>query len=308
MKRKVLITKKLPSIAKELLSEKFEVYENLSEELSSTDKISAVREYDAILSTIPDVFNKDILSHSQKLMVISNYAVGLDNIDVSYANEKNIAVYNLPDVVTNSTAELGFALLLSLIKKICPASKFVREDKWKKIQLDIFVGEELFGKTFGIIGFGRIGRAAAKIAAGFGMRVIFYHRRQIQLDGINASQVSLDKLLNDSNYISIHLPLTKETHNFIDIAKFEKMKKKPVLVNMARGGVVNTQDLVKALEKGYVSGAALDVVDPEPISGKHKLCSLSNCIIVPHIGTATKECREQMAKMAALNIINHFEY
>ena len=301
--KKIFITRCLPSIAKELLSRHFAVDENTENKpISSDELLGVVKEYDAVLSTIVDKFTKEVLNNS-KIEVISNYAVGLDNIDLISAKERGIAVYNTPDVVTNSTADLTFALLLSFIRKISSAQNFVKENKWSSWDPELFLGEELSGKTFGIIGFGKIGKAVAKRAESFGLKVIYYNRSKVDSD---YKLVELDYLLENSDYVSIHIPLTPETKKFINSSAFDKMKKKPILLNMARGSIVDTEALLSALKTGKIRGACLDVADPEPLSSAHELCHLENCLIVPHIGTATLECRHNMAKLAAENIINHF--
>lgn len=306
--KRVFIARNIPSIARKILSENFQVYVNESKELPKQELFEVVKNYDAILSTIPDILNKEVLSKAENLKVISNYAVGLDNIDVEYAKTRGIAVFNLPDIVTNSTADLTFAIFLSLVRKICAAREYVKKDLWKAVDPDIFVGEELAGKTFGIIGFGRIGKAVARRALGFGMKVIFSHVREISqeesLDG--CIQVSKNFLLESSDYISLHVPLNSSTRYLVNLELIKKMKKKPIIINVARGCVVNTDHLYEALSQGYIRGAALDVTDPEPLSGNHPLCSFENCLIVPHIGSATIDCRYEMAKKAAENITNFF--
>jgi len=311
--KRIFITRRLPPIAKDVLSEYFEVDENnKNEALPEENLLNAVSEYDGILSTVCDNFTPEVLgkaSDSGKLKVISNYAMGLDNIDIGFAESKGIKTYNVPDVVTNSTAEHTFALLLSLIRKIPEARNFVRENKWKEWDPELFLGEELNGKTFGIIGYGKIGKAVARCAIGFGLNIIFFNRSRVDIEPElrdKTKQVSLEHLLKESDYISLHVPLTEQTKAMINLNIIKKMSKKPILLNLARGGVIDTDDLVSALKLKLIRGAVLDVTSPEPIDGKHPICNFDNCIVVPHIGTATKECRYAMAKSAAENIINHF--
>ena len=305
---KVYITRRLPAIAGEMLSRHFIVEgSDNNKPLESSILRDVVADHDAVLSTVTEIFDREILDVRGRLSVISNYAVGLDNIDVQYAQSKNITVYNTPDVVTESTADHTLALLLALIRIIAPARDFVRADKWRAWDPELFLGEELCSKTLGIIGFGKIGKAVAKRAAGFGLRIIYYdHSPQDFADRIDCRQVELDELLRLSDYISIHLPLTEETVNFIDASMIDRMERKPVLLNMARGGIVETDALLEALNSGKIRGAGLDVTAPEPLSGTHPLCQFDNCLIVPHIGTATVECRRNMAALAAQNIIDHF--
>ncbi|HSW87523.1 MAG TPA: D-glycerate dehydrogenase [Rhabdochlamydiaceae bacterium] len=307
--KRVLITKQIQPVAKELLLNHFSVDENTTDDFLSVDALrQAVQQYDGILSLIPDQFDADVLSNATRLKVIANLAIGLDNIDVDYAKKKGIAVYNLPDVVTDSTADLTFALFLALIRKIPQAQKFVLENLWKGWEPNLFLGEELKGKIFGIAGFGKIGQAVARRALGFDLKVIVYNRSPIKGEPSLTSsvkQVEWDEFLRESDYISLHVPLTKETDGLIDLEAIKRMSKKPVLINMARGAVIDTQSLVFALQEGLVRGAALDVTSPEPIPATHPLCMMEHCLILPHIGSATIECRTKMAQKAAENLINH---
>lgn len=308
---RVYITRKIPGNAKEILSRFFEVDEfEKNEQISKQQLKKAVDEYDAVLSMLSDPIDKDVIEHAGRLKVISNYAVGINNIDVEFAKSRGIAVYNTPEEVTESTADFTFAVLLALIRKVPQSRNFVRENKWHAYDPWLFLGEELEGKIFGIIGFGRIGKAVAKRALGFDLNVIFYDKSGLindpDIEG-SAEYADFDYLLESSDYISLHVPLSEDTRGMINIDTIKKMKKKPVLINMARGPVVVTDDIVYALQNGLLRGAALDVTDPEPIPGDHPLCNLENCIVVPHIGTSTVECRNKMAKKAAENIINHFK-
>jgi len=308
--KKVFITRRLPAIAEERLKEKFDVYGSRENEPYPRKLLpEIVGQYDAVLSTVTEKFNKEILKQKGKLTVISNYAVGLDNIDVEFAKSLGIAIYNTKDVVTNSTADLTFSIFLSLIRKILLAQVFIRNDNWKTWDPELFLGEELNGKVFGILGFGKIGQAVARRAFGFDLNIIFTNRSDIDAkycNDIKARCVSFDELLAISDYISIHLPLTDETEGFINMHTINRMEKKPIVLNIARGGIIDTDDLVEALKSGKIRGAGLDVTSPEPLPGDHPLCHLDNCIVVPHIGTATQECRNNMARLAAQNIINHF--
>lgn len=305
--KKVLLTRIFPAIARELLSPHFQVDE-CDKPPSAEELQSAVKKYDGILSSYADVIDANILREATQLKVISNYAVGLDNISVDFARSKGIKIFHLPDVVTQSSADLTFALFLSFIRKIPQAREYVEKGHWQYFDPLVFLGEELCGKTFGIVGFGRIGKAVAKRALGFGLKVIFYNRSQATLEEDlegRVKQVSWDDLLKMADYISLHVPLSQETKGMINLDAMSRMEKKPVLINMARGAVVNTDDLVIALEKGFLRGAALDVTSPEPISSSHPLCMFENCMIIPHIGTATVECRTQMAKLATENLLSY---
>lgn len=308
--KRVFITRRLPSIAAAILRERFAVDENAVNEPCAADKLAAaVADYDAILSTVSEKLDKGILQQRKKLLVISNYAVGLDNIDLAYARANGVAVYNTPDVVTNSSADLTLALLLTLVRKIPYAQEYVRQGRWKEWDPERCLGEELSGKVFGILGFGRIGRAVARRAAGFGMDILYYSR-QAKHDATSTQYTrvaSLEELLGAADYLSVHIPLTDTTRNLINCEMFDKMHKRPVLLNMARGEVVVTDDLVEALRAGKIRGAGLDVVTAECLSRDHPLCQADNVVVVPHIGTATQECRRNMAALAAQNIVKHFQ-
>jgi glyoxylate reductase len=308
--RNVFITRRVPSIAKTNLRRFFDVDESDRNEPYPADKLAdIVAGYDAILSTVSEKIDETVLKRKKKLSVIANYAVGLDNIDVPYAQSVGITVYNTPDVVTNSTADLTFSILLSLIRRIPQAQEFVRQNQWKAWDPELFWGEELSGKVFGILGFGKIGQAVARRAIGFGLDIIYYDIVPKSVDallGMHVKSVGLDELLEKADYISIHLPLTSETKGLIDKRTIGQMKRNPIILNMARGGIVVTEDLVEALRMGHIRGSGLDVVSPEPLSGDHPLCHMDNVLLVPHIGTATRECRIHMAELAAQNIIGHF--
>lgn len=303
--RKIYITRRMPA-AEEILQEHFEVEVNPENRILTRDELKkVVQDYDGILTTLADKLDKEILESSQKLKVIANCAAGLDNVDLEVAKGRKIAVYNVPDATTESTADMTFAILLSLIRKVSEAEAYVKKGLWKTWEPNLFLGEELFNKYYGIIGFGKIGKAVANRALGFGLKVLAFARSKISHPGV--TQVSLEELYQKSHFISLHVPLTAETKGLINKESIQKMDQKPVIINMARGPVIVTEDLVAALKNRTVRGAALDVTDPEPILPSHPLCHLSNCLIVPHIGSATVECRTLLARSAAENLIRYFD-
>lgn len=310
MRPKVLITAKIHPIAKELLSKKFEVTTYEEEILLSKKQLQeAVTIYDGILSTFYDSITKDVLDRATRTRVISNYAVGLDNVDIQQAKKKNIEVFHLPDVVTNSTADITFALLLSWARQIVQSDQYIKKEGWKVPILQRFQGEELYGKTLGILGYGRIGKAVAQRALGFGLKVICAHRREISLqerfEG-KVHQVSVETLYKTVDYLCIHVPLTEETKGMIGKKELKQMKNKPLVLNMARGAVICTEDLLEALKTNQIRGFVADVTDPEPLPKDHPLLQYANCLITPHIGTSTKECRKKMAEIASNYLINFF--
>lgn len=307
---RVFITRELPPIAAEILGAHFEVDQSATSGPLPREKLASVcREYDGIVSTVADTLSAEVLGEGGPLVAISNYAMGVDNVDLAAAAKRNIRVYHLPDVVSNSTADHTFALLLALIRRVPAADAYVRESRWGAWDPAIFVGEELAGKTIGIIGYGRVGRAVARRAIGFDLSVVFVNRSRVEIDEPlrkRVMQVTMDELGASADYVTVHVPLTSETRGLVNLERMKTFTKRPILVNMARGDVVDTDALVTALRSGLLRGAALDVTAPEPIAGDHPLCSLPNCLITPHIGTSTLECRREMARVAALNLLRHF--
>ncbi len=305
--KKILITQELPDPAEQNLARHFSVSIHRGGAISKQELIEAVQNYDGILSMVCDPLDSEVLSYATRLKAISNYGIGLNNIDLEKAQNCGIRVYNLPDIITNSTADLAMALLLAFARKIPEAARYVQEGHWKNVGPMLFLGEELHQKKLGIIGFGRTGKAMVKRALGFGLDVLVYHRSPIDpsFAGL-VSQVSWDDLLVKSDYISLHVSLNPTTQGLIDAEAFSLMEKQPVLINVSRGAVVNTDALVQALKRGQIRGAALDVTDPEPLPSSHPLCSAPNCLIVRHIGTATTDCRRAMGMQAAQHLIDHF--
>lgn len=307
--KKAYITRKIPSVAKEILQHHFLVEENLEGPLSQKQLIHVVQNYEAVLSTLADRFDDEVLRKASSVKAISNYAVGLDNIDTKVASSLGVTIYHLPDIVTSSTADLAMALLLSYEREICQASRYVQSGQWKRWEPLHFLGHEMQEKKMGILGFGRIGQALAKRALSFGMEVNYASRSEkalpAELNG-KVARVPLDQLFSQSDYLCLLVPLTDDTRAMIDLQVFQNMKRNALLINLARGAVVKTDDLVFALTHHLIRGALLDVTDPEPLPLEHPLLKLNNCLIVPHIGTATEECRYQMAKKAALQLVDHF--
>ncbi len=251
------------------------------------------------LLTIP--VTEAMLSRSPHLRVISNMAVGVDNIDVQACTRRRIPVGNTPGVLTEATADLTMALLLSIARNIPRASLDAREGRWKTWSPAGWLGMELIGATLGIVGMGKIGMAVARRALGFGMHVIFSDPELKVLPG--AQQGTLTELLRGSDIITLHAPLTAETRGMINAEALGQMKSSAILINAARGPLVETNALVSALRSQRIAAAALDVTDPEPLPASHPLFDLPNCLIVPHIGSATHETRRKMAELACQNLL-----
>ncbi len=273
---------------------------------SRTELLDRVAGRDALLCLLSDSIDAQVMDVSgPRLKVISNYAVGYDNIDVYAATKRGILVTNTPGVLTETTADLAFALLLAAARRILEGASVVRDGKWTSWGPELLLGRDVYGATLGIIGMGRIGEAMTRRARGFDMDVIYLDHGvdHEELQGA-ARCASLDELLSRADFVSLHVPLTAETRHMIDENALRRMKPSAVLVNTARGAIVDTAALYRALRSGEIAYAALDVTDPEPLPLHHELLSLSNCIVVPHMGSGTIATRGKMAEMAAQNIIS----
>lgn len=261
-------------------------------------------EHDALICTLADRIDRDLLA-SARPQVISNYAVGFDNIDIAAATELNIPVTNTPGVLTNATAEIAWALLMAVSRRIVEADRFVREGRWQGWEPQMLLGTELAGKTIGIVGCGRIGLAVAKRARAFELNVCYHNRRQLD-QAIEREHgltyVELERLLATSDFVSLHMPYTPESHHMFGRAEFRKMKRTAYLINTARGSVVQESELVEALQHGEIAGAGLDVFEQEP-SVHHGLLALPNVVLAPHLGSATLETRTKMAETAVENAL-----
>jgi len=305
-KPKVLVTRNIPKEGLMELFEKCQVdYHDSNELLPKEELYRRVGAIDGLLAVGIKV-NEELFSHASKLKVVSNYGVGYDNIDLKAAARRGIMVTNTPDVVTEATAELAFGLMLAVARRIAEADRILRFKKPYRWGPMAMLGTELFGKTLGIIGYGRIGKALARRAKASGMRVIYYKRnpRKEEQDlEDNCHYRSLEEVLAESDVISIHVPYTVDTFHLIDNEKLLKMKKGAILINTARGPVVDEEALVKALERGHLKGAGLDVFEKEP-KIHPRLLDLENTVLTPHIGTSTIETRICMAKLAASNLID----
>ncbi len=268
---------------------------------SREDLIRHVKGIDGLLSLLTDRVDAALMDASPSLKVISNCAVGVDNIDVAGATLRKIPVGNTPDVLTDATADMAFALLLAAARRIVEGHAYVRAGKWKTWNLQLLLGTDLVGSTLGIIGFGRIGKAVARRAQGFGLRTIYYD--PVASPAFGATPATLENLLKESDLISLHVPLTAKTQHLINRETLGQMKQTAVLVNTSRGPVVDHGALYDALRDGRIRAAALDVTEPEPLNSDSPLLKLDNCIIVPHLGSASLRTREQMALLAAENLI-----
>jgi glyoxylate reductase len=303
---KIFITRKIPAIGIDLLKKKgYEVKVHGKERpITQQEFIKGAKDADAVLTMLTDKVDDLLLSNFHKVKVVSNMAVGYNNIDVEAASKRNILVTNTPGALTEATADTAFALLITCGRRIIESDKFMRAGKFIGWDPMLLLGTELKGKTVGIIGAGRIGTAFAKRCCGFDMKILYYSRRKNEVfeSQLNAKKVSLSKLLSASDFISIHIPLSKETFHLIGKEEIQLMKQSAVLINTARGEVVDEKELIKALKAKKIFSAGFDVYEGEPIINE-ELFKLNNVVLLPHIGSATFETRSKIAELAAKNII-----
>ena len=324
----VLITRKLPSsvIAKLRASAELDIYTGEAA-IPAGELRARLGAKDALICLLTDTVDREMIDAASRLKVIANVAVGYNNIDVAYARSRGIAVTNTPDVLTDSVADFTWALILAVTRRLGEGERLLRRGAWKGWGLDFMLGSELRGKQLGLVGMGRIARAVAARAPAFGMRVAYTARRDIADLGTRnadepagsmnpqsnpqsvirnpqspATPMSLDRLLNTSDVVSLHVPLTTETRHLIDKRALARMKRSAFLVNTARGPVVDEAALAWALQQHLIAGAALDVYENEPVVHPD-LLSLENVLLVPHLGSATTETRTAMADLAADNVL-----
>jgi len=260
---------------------------------------------EGLLSLLTDKIDAELMDKAPKLKVISNYAVGFDNIDIPAATKRGIIVGNTPGVLTETTADLAFALMMAAGRRIVEGDKEVRAGKWKTWGPMTLLGQDIHGATLGIIGLGRIGASVARRAKGFGMKIIYYDiiRNENVEKELGIKYTDLNSLLSQSDFITIHTNLTKETHHLISSKQFDLMKRTGILVNTSRGPIVDNMALYEALRSKKIAYAGLDVTEPEPLPADHPLLTLDNVIVVPHIASASVASRTKMGLMAADNLI-----
>jgi len=271
---------------------------------SRDDLLRAVARADGLLCLLTDPVDADVIDAAPRLRVISQMAVGYDNIDLPAATRRRIPVGHTPGVLTDTTADFAFALLMAAARRISEAERFARAGRWKTWGPTLLMGQDVYGATLGIVGMGRIGQAVARRARGFEMRVLYADPSEPEAAReLGAVRVDLDDLLAQADFVSLHVPLTAATERLIDARALARMKPTAILVNTARGPVVDQAALYDALVSGQIAYAALDVTDPEPIAPDDPLLSLDNCLIVPHIASSSVATRTRMAVMAAENLI-----
>ena len=302
----IYVTSEIPEKGLEILREEFEIKANKTgKTLSKNELISEAKEADALLPLLSDEIDSKVMDQLNNLKVIANYAVGYNNIDVEAATERNIIVSNTPDVLTETTADLTWGLLLATARRIVETDKILRRGDFKGWAPKLLLGQEVNHKTLGIIGFGRIGKAVAKRAQGFNMKVLYNKRNRLDKESekkLNVEYKDFENILKEADYISINTPLNDSTYHLFEKEEFDLMKDNGIIINTGRGPIINEKELVKALENEKIGGAGLDVYENEP-EVEEGLLKFDNVVLTPHIGSATYQARDKMAELAAKGAI-----
>jgi glyoxylate reductase len=310
-KYKVYVTRKIPEPGPSILKKHFQINMNPGIDVIKRETLfENVRDVDALLCMLGDKIDSNVMDAAgPNLKVISCYSVGYDHVDIYEAAKRKIIVTNTPNVLANATADLTFSLILTAARNIVNADSHVRNGNWNfGWTPNLFLGYDVHGSTLGIIGLGEIGTLVAKRARGFDMQVIYYskkRKRQMESE-LDITFVPLEELLRRSDFVSIHVSLTKDSFHMIDESKIKLMKKTAFIINTSRGQVINEQHLINALRNNVIAGAGLDVYESEPISRSNPLTQFAQTVLLPHIGSATFKTRSKMAEVAANNIVNFF--
>jgi len=310
-KPKVYVTRELPERGLKIIRERFDAEVWL--EYAPPPKkviIEKTKNVDALASLLSDKIDAEVFDAALKLKIVAQMAVGFDNIDLQEATKRGIYVTNTPEVLTDTTADFAWALLMAVARRVVEADKYVRTGRWKVgWHPSMLQGRDIHGATIGIVGAGRIGYSVARRAKGFNMKILFYDvipRPEMEKE-LGAKRVDLDTLLRQSDFVSIHVPLMKETYHMINADRLKLMKKTAYLINNARGPVVDEKALYEALKENRMAGAGLDVFEHEPTPVDNPLLKLDNLVVAPHISSASYETRSQMAEMVAENLVAFFE-
>lgn len=308
MKETIYITRKLPSNIVKKLEENFNIimWEQEEKAVPRQELLEKVRDAHGLLCMLTEMIDEEVMDAAPNLKVISNMAVGYNNVDVETASKKGIIVTNTPGVLTETTADLTFALMMATARRLVEASDYLRKGKWETWSPLQLTGMDIHGATLGIVGFGRIGQAVAKRAAGFGMNILYYNRsRKPSAEGETGARFAeLNEVLKESDFISILLPYSEKVHHLISAKELALMKKTAILINTARGGIVDESALYIALKNETIWAAGLDVFEKEPMDLSHPLLTLPNVVTLPHIGSASIATRMKMAELAVDNLHN----
>jgi glyoxylate reductase len=306
MPKSIFISNVLPESARSLIPRDYGVdYNDTDSPLAKADLIRRLQGKEAVICHIISTIDEEVLASAPSLKAVCNVAVGFNNIDVAAARKRGIVVTNTPDVLTETTADFAWALLMATARRVVEADRFARSGQWTRWQWDLLWGNDVYGKTLGIIGFGRIGRAVARRASGFNMRVLYHDTVRADADAereLKATYTDRDALLREADFVSLHTLLIPETRHLIDERTLRLMKKTAILVNAARGPIVDEAALVKALKEGWIAAAGLDVFEEEP-KIHPGLLSLTNVTLAPHIASASLDTRQAMASLAVRNCL-----
>jgi glyoxylate reductase len=306
---KVLATRPLFPAAQEILNATCDVdYWKQPERISKEELFRRIKDKDGLVCLLTERVNEELLLAAPKLRIAANVAVGFDNISIPECTKRGVAATNTPGVLDETTADFAWTLLMAVARRLGEGEQLARSGNWQGWDLDQLVGADVWGKTLGLVGFGRIGRAVARRASGFQMKVIYNDAVRAALDvekGFHAEFRDLDAVLAEADFVSVHVPLLSETRGLFDATKFARMKRTAFLINTSRGPVVNEAALVQALESKRIAGAALDVYENEP--SIHPGLKRPNVVLAPHIASASLETRTKMACMAAQNVVTFFK-
>ncbi|PKR84583.1 2-hydroxyacid dehydrogenase [Heyndrickxia camelliae] len=307
-KKKIYITRKLPQAIYTKLADEFEVkmWDKEDQPVPREILMEEVKEIDGLFCLLTETIDREVIENAPRLKVIANMAVGYNNIDIDTATEKGIVVTNTPGVLTETTADLTFALLMATARRVIEASDYLRNGEWKTWSPMQLTGQDIHGATLGIIGMGRIGQALVKRAKGFDMNVAYYNRsRKPEIEEeMGIRYMGLEELLQQSDYVSLLIPYSPAVHHLIGKKELSLMKQSAILINTARGGIVDESALFNALKTGEIWAAGLDVFEVEPMLLDSPLLTLPNVVTLPHIGSASEKTRLKMADLAAENIIH----
>lgn len=305
-KPRIYVTRKIPGELLEPYKDIFEfhMWEKETEPVPRDVLLKETAQADGLLCMLSDQIDEALLKEASRLKIVANLAVGYDNIDLDAAKSRDIIVTNTPDVLTETTADLGFALLMATARRIVEASNYVQADQWENWAPYLLAGSDIHHKTIGIVGMGRIGEAIARRAKGFGMSVLYHNRsRKYEAeDELQATYATMDQLLEEADFVISVVPLTNETNKMFDAGAFQKMKSTAIFINISRGATVDESALFEALQTKQIKAAGLDVFEKEPIRNDHPLMKLDNVICLPHIGSSSEETRTIMIKLCLENI------